>query len=273
MTVAEAIRAAAARLSTTSGTARLDAELLMALALGATRSQLLLRHMDETAPETFAALVDRRAACEPIAYITGVQEFYGRDFAVKPGVLIPRSDSETVVEAALSACPSPKRVLDLGVGSGALLLTMMAERPGCSGVGIDTSPIAIDVAGENAVALDVQGDWDLHLRDWRQPEWDRGLGEFDCILANPPYVEQGADLDRDVSDFEPASALFAGAEGLDDYRILIPDLRNLMCHGATAVLEIGASQSEAVTELAENAGFAVSLRHDLANRPRALILS
>lgn len=272
MTVGEAIRAAAERLAATSDTARLDAELLMAHALGISRSDMLLRAMRDPAPEGFAALAERRAAHEPVAYITGVQEFYGRAFVVEPGILIPRGDSETLVEAALEACPFPRRVLDLGIGSGALLLTILAERSGAFGAGIDKSAVAIDVAGENAIALGIENDWELHCRSWREEGWADGLGTFDLILCNPPYVKDDAQLDAQVRDFEPASALFAGPEGLDDYRILIPQLRALMNPQAVAILEIGADQAEPVGALAAASGFGVDLRRDLAGRARALIL-
>jgi release factor glutamine methyltransferase len=272
MTVADAIRAATQRLSATSDTARLDAELLMAHALGVGRSDMLVRGMRDAVPDVFASLVDRRAAHEPIAYITGTQEFYGRDFAVEPGVLIPRGDSETLVEAALALCPDLRRVLDLGTGSGALLLTVLAERPGAVGVGIDASSIAIDTAGENAIALGIQNDWQFLLGSWREDGWADDLGIFDLILCNPPYVEDDAELDPDVREYEPHEALFAGKDGLDDYRVLIPQLGKLLSPNGIAIFEIGATQADAVTRIAENAGFAVEMRRDLANRPRALIL-
>ncbi len=272
MTVGEAIRAAAERLAADSDTARLDAEWLMAHVLGVSRSEMLLRHMRNPAPEAFAALVERRAGHEPVAYITGSAEFYGRTFAVEPGILIPRSDSETLIEAALAASPDPRRVLDLGVGSGALLLTMLAERPRAEGVGIDASGVAIDVTGENAIALGLANPWALYRRSWRETGWADDLGTFDLILCNPPYVEDDAALDRQVAAFEPASALFAGPEGLDDYRVLIPQLRALMNPQAVVILEIGANQAEAVTALAAASGFVAELRRDLAGRPRALIL-
>ena len=149
MTVADALREAARQLAARSDTARLDAELLMAHALGVSRSDMLLRHMQEPEPASFAALVERRAGHEPVAYIVGRKEFYGREFVVGPGVLIPRMDSETTVAAALEACPAPRRVLDCGVGSGALLLTVLAEAGG-GGVGIDRSPEALAIAARNA---------------------------------------------------------------------------------------------------------------------------
>jgi release factor glutamine methyltransferase len=271
-TITEALRSATARLATTSDTARLDAELLMAHAVGCTRSDLLLRHMRDPAPSGFTALVERRAAHEPVAYIIGVQEFYGRPLAVKPGILIPRGDSETLIEAALGACPLPRRVLDLGIGSGALLLTILAERSGAYGVGIDKSAVAIDVAAENAIALGIENTWELYCRDWSTLGWADDLGTFDLILCNPPYVEGDAPLDASVREYEPASALFAGPDGLDDYRSLIPQLSALLALHGVAIFEIGSTQADAVAAIAHSHGFATELRHDLAGRPRALIL-
>jgi release factor glutamine methyltransferase len=272
MTVGEAIRAAAERFAATSDTARLDAELLMAHALGITRSDMLLRAMRDPAPAAFAALIERRAAHEPVAYITGEAEFYGLTLKVSPATLIPRGDSETLVEAALEVAAAEGRALDLGTGTGALLLAVLANREGWSGVAIDASPGALDVAQANAAALALDGRSAWHLRSWREAGWADGLGTFDLILCNPPYVEDDAELDAQVRNFEPAGALFAGIEGLDDYRILIPQLRALMNPQGVAILEIGANQADAVGALAAAAGFAVTLRHDLAGRPRALVL-
>ena len=269
MTVADALREAARQLAARSDTARLDAELLMAHALGVSRSDVLLRHMQEPEPASFAALVERRAGHEPVAYIVGRKEFYGREFVVGPGVLIPRMDSETTVAAALEACPAPRRVLDCGVGSGALLLTVLAEAGG-GGVGIDRSPEALAIAARNARSH-TRGVM-LLRRDWHEPGWTRGLGRFDLILANPPYVEDDAPIEPDVRRWEPAGALFAGPEGLDDYRVLIPQLPELLTESGVTVLEIGATQAEQVTEIAAQSGFACELHRDLADRPRALVL-
>ena len=273
MTVAEALREAARRLEAVSDTARLDAELLMAAALKTTRSEMLLRHTAKPAPESFAALVERRLTHEPVAYILGRQEFYGRDFLVTRDVLIPRADSETTLEAALKAKPSARRVLDLGVGSGALLLSYLAENPASEGTGIDRSPEALAVAADNAERFGLAARCDLRMADWRQPAWAEGLGTFDLVLANPPYVEDDAELDPSVRDHEPAGALFAGPEGLDDYRILLPQLPFLLAPQGTAVIEIGASQAATVGALAEAAGFTAVLHNDLALRPRAFALS
>lgn len=272
MTVADALRAAAARLAATSDTARLDAELLMAHALGCTRSDLLLRQLQGETPPGFAALVDRRAAHEPVAYILGQQEFRGLDFAVNPAVLIPRGDSECVVEAALAARPDAARVLDCGTGSGALLLAVLHELGQASGVGIDASPPALAVARANAAALGLGARAQFLQLDWTKAGWTDQLGQFDLILANPPYVESDAALEPSVRAFEPAAALFAGPQGLDDYRVLIPHLPALLAPGGVAVLEIGASQAVAVAAIAAASGFSTSLQHDLAARPRALVL-
>lgn len=273
MTVGEAIRAAAERLAGASDTARLDAELLMAHALGCSRSDMLLRAMRDPAPESFAAFVERRAAHEPVAYITGAAEFRGLALTVSPATLIPRGDSETLVDAALERAGPQGRAIDLGTGSGALLLALLAERPGWEGVGIDASAAALAVAGGNAEALGLAGRSTFHRRDWREAGWADGLGTFDLVLCNPPYVEADAALDPQVRDFEPASALFAGPEGLDDYRLLLPQLGALLKPGGFAVFEIGANQAEAVSALAAAAGLSASLRRDLAARPRALVMN
>lgn len=272
MIVGEAIRAAAERLAGCSETARLDAELLMAQALDMARSDMLLRAMRDAVPPSFEVLVARRMAHEPVAHILGRQEFYGREFRVTPDTLIPRGDSEVLVEAALELKREAQRVLDLGTGTGALLLSVIAET-GANGIGTDRSPAALAVAHDNADFLGLEDRVRFHLLDWTMPDWSEGLGKFDVILCNPPYVEAAAALDPDVRDHEPPGALFAGAEGLDDYRVIIPQLRGLMADGALVILEIGYRQAEAVTSIAQAQDFAVDLRRDLANRPRALILT
>lgn len=272
MTVAEALRAAAERLAASSDTARLDAEYLMAHALGLSRSDMLLKHQRDAVPEGFDALVTRRLAHEPLAYITGEQDFFGRSFLVTEDVLIPRSDSEQVVEAALGLLSGRSRVLDCGTGSGALLLTLLAERPQASGIGIDASLGALAVAAANAARLGVSERARIVHADWHQHGWADDLGQFDLVIANPPYVETGAPLAPSVRDYEPASALFAGNDGLDEYRVLIPQLSSLLLPGGVAVLEIGATQAESVARIAAECDAESELGHDLAGRPRAMIL-
>ena len=282
-TVATALREGAAALAGVSDTARLDAELLMAHALGVSRSDLLLRHMAAAVPAGFAALIARRAAAEPVAYILGEQEFFGLPFRVTPDVLIPRGDSEVLVEAALRHAAdrgmAAAKLLDCGTGSGCLLLSVLHGLPGAMGVGIDRSGPALAIAAGNARNLKLADRARMVLADWREGGWERDLGgpfdlmPFDLILANPPYVEAAAPLDPGVRDHEPASALFSGAEGLDDYRCLIPQLPGLLAPDGLALVEIGATQAEAVANIAAASGLASRLHRDLAGRARVLALS
>lgn len=271
--VAEAIRDAALRLAETSDTARLDAEVLMAHALGVTRSQLLLGRMRDPAPEGFAAQIDRRAAHEPVAYITGKAEFYGLELDVTPATLIPRGDTETLIEAAREALADrpPARILDLGTGTGALLLAALSLWPEAEGLAIDRSPDTLAVAQANA---------DRHapaarllVADWTQPDWSADLGRFDLILTNPPYVEDEAPLDASVRAYEPAGALFSGPEGLDDYRVLVPQLPGLLAPGGVAMVEIGWRQAEAVMVIGAQAGLSSRVHRDLGGRDRVVAFS
>lgn len=270
--VAAALRTATERLAQVSDTARLDAEYLMAHALGVSRSSLLLAHQRDPVPADFAGMVERRLTQEPLAYITGEQEFFGRSFIVTNDVLIPRSDSEQVVEAALAEAAPDARILDCGTGSGALLVTLLAELPQASGIGIDAAFGAIAVAAANAARLGVADRARILRRDWRDPDWTEGLGQFDLIIANPPYIEADAHLDRSVSAFEPAQALFSGEDGLADYKILIPQCADLLHRHGFLVLEIGYQQAEQVAAIAAESGGKSELRRDLAGRPRALIV-
>ena len=236
MTAAVALRLAAARID------RLDAEVLLAHLLGTQRMALLGSLDREIDQAAYAALIDRRARHEPVAYITGRREFWSLDLAVAPGVLIPRPDSETLIDAAVAHFDdrAPRRILDLGTGSGALLLAALSQWPEASGVGIDASPAALDVAQANADRLG------LAARAQFLPGGWCGTGEaFDLILCNPPYVATGTPLAADVADWEPHAALFAGADGLDAYRALAPVLRGQLARGGIACVEIGATQSEA----------------------------
>ena len=274
MTISDALRDAATTLAATSDTPRLDAELLMTRAIGTSRSELLLRHVGDAAPETFAPLLARRQRHEPVAYILGVQEFYGLTFRITRDVLIPRGDSEVLVEAALKARPDARRVLDCGTGSGALLLAVLAHLPGAMGVGTDRSPAALAVAADNAARLGLGTRVRMLRADWDEQGWTSSLGgPFDLILANPPYVEADAVLAPSVRDYEPAGALFAGPDGLAAYRLLLPQLPPLLVPGGAALVEIGAAQAEAVGEIARGAGFSALIHSDLGGRPRVLQLA
>jgi release factor glutamine methyltransferase len=267
------LRAATIALKDSSDTPRLDAELLMAHALGVSRSELLLHHMNAAVPGAFADLIARRQNHEPVAYILGFQEFRGLEFLVNSDVLIPRGDSEVLVEAALAVQPDARSVLDCGTGSGALLLAVLAELPEAYGIGIDRSLGALAVAAANAGRLGLAARARLFHADWEVPGWADALGgSFDLILANPPYVETAATLALSVREHEPAGALFAGDEGLDAYRILIPQLPGLLAAGGLALVEIGASQTDAVSAIALASDFDVKLHHDLGGRARVLEL-
>ncbi len=263
--------ATAAAAFVNSPTPRLDAELLMAHALGTSRDNLLLCHLDSPEPPTFAALVARRLAHEPVAYIIGTRAFWTIELAVAPGVLIPRADSETLVEAAVAhfaGTDGPRRILDLGTGSGALLLAALDQWPQATGIGIDASAAAVGIARANADRLGMADRAALLHGGW---EGDGGV--HDLILCNPPYVEAAAALPREVADWEPASALFAGADGLDDYRAIAPVLRGQLAPGGVACVEIGSTQQDSAGALFATAGFAVGLRRDLAGHPRCLVLT
>lgn len=240
----------------------------MAHALGIDRGELLTR--DHPAPEGFGALVDRRLAREPVAYITGTRGFWSIDLDLTRDVLIPRPDSETLIEAVVARFgeAGPRRVLDLGTGSGALLLAALAEWPGATGVGVDASPAALAVAQGNATRI-APGRAILRVSDWGQ-----GIDEqFDLVLCNPPYVKTTAVLVADVVEYEPHAALFAGIDGLADYRRLMPQFAGLLTPGGIVALEIGHSLAASVTALAHAQEFAVGLRRDLGGRDRCLVLT
>jgi release factor glutamine methyltransferase len=270
-TIRAALARAAAMLSASSDTARLDAELLMAHALRIDRGVMLIGWQDMPAPRDFDALVLRRRAHEPVAYIIGERDFWTISLNVGPGVLIPRPDSETLIEAAVAHFGrlGPRRVLDLGVGSGALLLATLAEWPEASGLGVDRSPAAIHIAIANAARLGLLGRVEIRLGDWGE-----GIDErFDLLLCNPPYIAASEALPPDVSQFEPSGALFAGPDGLDDYRCLAPQIGRLLAPGGLAAVEIGADQAERVLALFAAEGLAGSVRRDLGGRDRAIIVS
>ncbi|MCW3837357.1 peptide chain release factor N(5)-glutamine methyltransferase [Sphingomonas canadensis] len=266
--VRAALAAAAQRLGPVSGTPRLDAELLMAHALDVSREELLLRHLDAPEPEGFAALIARRLAHEPVAYITGTRDFWTISLQVGPGALVPRPDSETLIEAAVAhfAGRPPRRILDLGTGPGTLLLAALTEWPEAHGLGIDSFEKALEYAEWNAGALGLEERARFKLGDWATGT----EGRFDLILANPPYIGTGEELPPDVRLYEPGAALFAGEDGLADYRRIIPDLPRLLAPGGIALLEIGATQAEAVSAMIAAAGLAPSVRRDLQGLSRVV---
>lgn len=270
-----ALQDATMTLSKSSTTARLDAEILMAHALGLERSNMLLRRNDLSVPDNFALLLERRALSEPIAYIIGHQDFWDLTLHVTPDVLIPRPDSETIIDwlEDLYKDNPPQTILDLGTGSGALLLAALSLFPDAKGFGIDNSAAAIEIAMRNAEHNDLADRSKFICADWTQAGWSDLLPKpFDLIISNPPYIADHEQLMADVVKFEPASALFAGDDGLDDYKILIPQLHNLMSADSKILLEIGCRQARCVSVIAEELGYLTFVKQDLAGLDRVVSL-
>jgi release factor glutamine methyltransferase len=232
---------------------------------------MLLSRLDDPAPAAFEPLLARREKGEPVAYIIGRRAFWTIELEVGPGALIPRPDTETLLEAAVAYFRgrAPRRILDLGTGPGTLLLAALAEWPGATGLGIDVSEAALSYARRNAERLGLAARAEFRPGDWTE----KVEGEFNFICCNPPYVEAGAPLMRDVAEWEPTGALYAGADGLDAYRRLAPAFAPRLAPGGIACLEVGDGQAGAVTALLAAEGFRVDRRADLAGHVRCLLLS
>ena len=269
--IARALAEAARTLSSSSDTARLDAELLMADALGIDRDRLLLAPPDRPVPEGFHLMVDRRAAGEPVAYITGRRAFWNIELHVGPGVLIPRPDSEVLIASAIEhfGTSGPARILDLGTGPGTLLLAALDVWPEATGIGIDSSPSALSFASANARRLGIETRADFRLGNWA----DGIVEQFDLVLCNPPYVADTAAVGAGVREHEPAEALFAGGDGLDAYRALAPQLPRLIAQGGLGAVEIGQEQGDSAAAMLARDGLCVRAVDDLGGRPRALLLT
>ena len=244
--------------------ARFEARLLLSRAAGLTVEQLISRGRDP-APAAWALalreLTARRVRREPMAYILGEREFWGLPFRVSPAVLIPRPDSETVIETVLDLLPDRSRqlrILDLGLGSGCLLLTLLREYPQATGVGIDASEAALAIAQANADALGVASRARLQAGDWRRDGWTSSLeGPFDLLVSNPPYIESATveGLMPEVSAHEPRLALDGGADGLAAYRLIAAAAPRLVATGGWAVVEGGEGQAPDIAALFAAAGF------------------
>ncbi len=247
MTIAEALRHGAVVLAGLDDPRR-EARLLLAHTAELTLAAMLSDPARAIDPVAYGAALDRRAAQEPLALITGQTEFWSLPFAVSRDTLIPRPDSETVVQAALDACPAPARVLDLGTGTGCLLLAVLHERPGAWGVGVDRSPGAAALARGNAAALGLDGRCAFVCGSWA----DSIGGPFDLVVSNPPYIRSGdlPGLAPGVRLYEPAGALDGGPDGLLAYRAILAALPGVLAPGGVAVLEVGYDQAGAVAALA-----------------------
>jgi release factor glutamine methyltransferase len=276
--VAEALQAIA-RLLEGAGvdSARLDARLLGGAATGESTAGMIARPQRRLSVQEsglLSAMTARRCAREPMAHILGRREFWSLDFEVSADVLTPRPDSETLIEAAVQSAPAagePFRVLDLGTGSGCLLLALLHEYPAASGVGVDISPAAIALARRNAERLGVGARSSFTVGDWTTSI----AGRFDIVVSNPPYIASPEieGLEPEVSRYEPRGALDGGGDGLDAYRALLPLMSEILTPGGTALFEMGAGQGEAVSSLAQACGLVIEgLRPDMAGIPRVAIM-
>ncbi|MEO8668525.1 MAG: peptide chain release factor N(5)-glutamine methyltransferase [Bauldia sp.] len=262
------------------GTAQLDARLLVAHALGINAGDLVMFDEQRVDPDSAARVLgfaERRVAGEPVARILGRKEFWGLEFVVSPGTLVPRPDTETVVSAALAAVDAagqrgaPLRILDLGTGTGVILLALLRELPNARGLGVDCEAGAIATARENADYLAVGGRAELVVGDWTS-DID---GVFDLIVSNPPYIPTGeiAGLPVDVRLYDPHVALDGGEDGLDAFRVTIEELSRLLVADGRTFLEMGAGQAGAVGGLATGNGWKVRLHRDLAGIDRVAELA
>lgn len=258
-------------------TSRLDARLLMSVATDLSVERIVAypeRILSVAECEHFETLVARRLAREPMAQILGRREFWSLSFKVTADTLTPRPETETLVDAALSIiedCAAEMRILDLGSGTGCLLLALLSELPAARGVGVDRSAEVVHISRENAARLDLASRASFVVGDWDSPV----EGRFDLIVSNPPYIPDTdlAELEPEVRLYEPVVALSGGADGLDCYRALAPILARRTSPYGAAILEVGAGQADAVAAIMVQAGLAEKARRmDLAGIERCLIM-
>jgi len=261
----------------------MEARLLIAWALDLSPQYVFgypEHRIDDTARHNLSLAVGRRARHEPMAHITGEKEFWSLPFRVNAHTLIPRPDSETLIDAVLGAWPDQAgrgRLLDLGTGSGCLMLALLHERPGWTGVGIDRSTAALDVAERNAQALGLADRCVFVNHDWdEKPLCDLGFADFDLVISNPPYVPLAdrQSLQSDVVDYEPHGALFAGDDGLDAYNVLVPQVARVLKAGGDLFLEVGIGQFNRVEEILAQHGYGrITLRQDVSGIARCVFAS
>ncbi len=262
---------------------RLDAQVLLAAAMRTDRLSLLTRNTDQADAEAikqFDHYIDRRLRREPVSQILGYREFWGLDFKVTADTLSPRPDSETLIAAALDWAKidgAPDFILDLGTGTGCLLLALLSEFPQAFGIGIDRSEAAARVARHNAKALGLDARASILVGDWADALASGAAGSdgrLDMIISNPPYITAAAykTLDRDVAAFEPITALVGGDDGLDAYRTLLPGAWYNLRPGGLLLLEIGYDQGQTVPEILKKQGFdPIWVVPELERRDRAVL--
>jgi len=243
---------------------------MMAFVLGTPHSRLALmlpEPLTEAALSAFRKAVERRANRQPVSQIIGCRDFFGREFLVTPAVLDPRPETELPVQLALER--GGGRILDLGTGSGAILISCLAEMPHAQGVGVDISESALAVARRNAIRHDVAARARFAVSDW----YDSVTARFDLILSNPPYIS-AAELDGlspEVRKWEPGIALTPGGDGLDAYRKIVPGAQKCLAPGGWLIVETGAAQARTVAALFSESGFCrIAVSRDLDGRDRAV---
>jgi release factor glutamine methyltransferase len=257
----------------------LDSRMLLEKGAGIERIEILTdpyRVLSQAQLDAVEALVKRRVAREPVSHIVGHRDFWKHRFNVSAAVLTPRPETEYVVEKALGLLPpdKPARILDLGVGSGAILLSILSERPLATGFGLDASPAALEWANDNAAALGLADRAHIAHGDWRDVDWHQALIEpFDLVVSNPPYISS-AEMDGLEAEvrYEPVLALHGGVDGLDAYRQIVAALDHLMKPGGAAVFEVGKGQAEALAEMLRQTGFlgSIEITPDLAGIGRVV---
>jgi release factor glutamine methyltransferase len=272
VTVAEALQSGARSLGKASDSPRLDAELLLGCVLGISRTGLIAHGDDAVAPphaHVYSGLLERRRQGAPIAYLTGSREFWSLALTVTPAVLVPRPETEVLVELALELLPRdcPHSVLDLGTGSGAIALAIASERPRARITGVDISAAALEVARQNSRRLEVTN------VDWRLGSWFEAVPKqrFDMIVANPPYIG-AADPALAALSAEPRIALCAGPAGLEALSAIAADAPSHLASRGWLIMEHGADQASQVSHLLERHGFTeLRSQSDLSGRPRVTL--
>lgn len=249
---------------------RLDAELLLAEAAGLDRAALIRepeKTLTEAAVASYRESIDRRAAWEPVAYLLGRKDFFGREFRVTRDVLIPRPDTETAVEALLDLLPPEALVLDIGTGSGAIAVTIAAEQASCRVTATDISAAALEAAEQNSMALRTAS----RVRFLQCDLFPSVTTRFDALVSNPPYIGISEALPPGVAKYEPPLALYGGEDGLDIIRQILGRAPVYLNPGAPVVLEIGDRQGDTVRELAAKLGYgSIEILKDLAGSDRVL---
>ena len=253
-----------------------EARLLMAHVLDIAAAELALvpdRPVGPNEAARFDEAVDRRAGREPFAYITGSRDFWTLELEVSPATLIPRPDTETLVETALKVvghASAPVRILDLGTGTGAILLALLAELPRAEGVGVDVSDGALEVARRNAVRAGLGERARFSKSSW----WSHAGSDYDLIVSNPPYIpsREIEDLDADVRDFEPRLALDGGPDGLAAYRAILSIAAQRLSENGAVLFEVGAGQASDVAAMMRASGLPyTAIRRDLGGIERVVV--